>query len=136
MPARLLCLWNFPGKNTGVDCHFLLQEIFPSQGLNPGLPHCRQMLYHLSHQGSFSLDTPGNQWNTAFQKVEVSIRGKGREGGGNLKRIRRLLRKSPSIQWLVGQTLVMGTSGMIMALEWGIRVVYEESPFYLKIPGT
>ena len=46
------------------------------------------------------------------------------------------LRKSPSIQWLVGQTLVMGTSGMIMALEWGIRVVYEESPFYLKIPGT
>ena len=42
----------FPGKNTGVGCHFLLQEIFPTQGLNPGLPHCRQMLYHLSHQGS------------------------------------------------------------------------------------
>ena len=113
-----------------------MKNYVPTQGLNPGLPHCRQMLYHLSHQGSFSLDTPGNQWNTAFQKVEVSIRGKGREGGGNLKRIRRLLRKSPSIQWLVGQTLVMGTSGMIMALEWGIRVVYEESPFYLKIPGT
>ena len=33
-------------------CHFLLQEIFPTQGLNLGLPHCRQMLYHLSHQGS------------------------------------------------------------------------------------
>ena len=41
------------GKNTGVGCHFLLQEIFPTQGLNPGLPHCRQMLYHLSHQGSY-----------------------------------------------------------------------------------
>ena len=42
----------FPGKSTGVGCHFLLQGIFPTQGLNPGLPHCRQMLYHLSHQGS------------------------------------------------------------------------------------
>ena len=41
-----------PGKNSGVGCHALLQGIFPSQGLNPGLPHCRQILYHLSHQGS------------------------------------------------------------------------------------
>ena len=41
-----------PGKNTGVDCHSLLQGIFPTQGLNPGLPHCRWILYHLSHQGS------------------------------------------------------------------------------------
>ena len=41
----------FPGKNTGVDCHFVLQEIFLTQGLNPGLPHCRQTLYCLSHQG-------------------------------------------------------------------------------------
>ena len=41
-----------PCKNTGVDYHLLLQRIFPTQGLNPGLPHCRQTLYHLSHQGS------------------------------------------------------------------------------------
>ena len=33
----------FKCKNTGVDCHFLLQEIFPTQGLNPGLLHCRQI---------------------------------------------------------------------------------------------
>ena len=51
-PTRLLCPWDFPGKNTGADCHFLLQGIFPTQGSNPGLPHCRQTLYHLSHQGS------------------------------------------------------------------------------------
>ena len=50
--TRLLRLWDFPGKDTGVGCHFLLQEIFPTQGLNSGLPHCRQMLYRLSHQGS------------------------------------------------------------------------------------
>ena len=41
-----------PGKNTGVGCHFLLQGIFQSQRLNPGLLHCRQILYCLSHQGS------------------------------------------------------------------------------------
>ena len=40
-----------PGKNTGVDCHALLQGIFPTQGLNPGLLLCRRTLYHLSHQG-------------------------------------------------------------------------------------
>ena len=48
--ARLLCPWDFPGKNTGVSCHALLHGIFPTQGSNPGLPHCRQILYHLSHQ--------------------------------------------------------------------------------------
>ena len=51
-PARLLCPWNVPGKNIGVDCHFLLQGIFPTQRLNLGLPHCRQILYYLSHQGT------------------------------------------------------------------------------------
>ena len=47
--------WDFPGKSTGVGCHFRLQRIFPTQGLNLGLPHCRQMLYHLSHQGSLKV---------------------------------------------------------------------------------
>ena len=41
-----------PGKYTGVDCHALLQGIFPIQGSNPALLHCRWILYHLSHQGS------------------------------------------------------------------------------------
>ena len=41
-PTRLLCPWDFPGKNTGVDCHSLLQRIFLTQGLNPGLLHCRR----------------------------------------------------------------------------------------------
>ena len=54
-PTRLLRPWDFPGKSTGVGCHFLLQRIFLTQGSNPGLPHCRQTLYHLSHQGSPNL---------------------------------------------------------------------------------
>ena len=45
-------LGDSPGKNTRVGCHALLQGIFPTQGLNPRLPHCRQILYHLSHQGN------------------------------------------------------------------------------------
>ena len=49
-PARLLCPWNSPGKNTGVDCHSLLQRNFPTQGSNPGLLTHRQILYHLSYR--------------------------------------------------------------------------------------
>ena len=41
-----------PGKNTIVGCHVLLQGIVPTQELSPGLPHCRQILYHLNNQGS------------------------------------------------------------------------------------
>ena len=52
IPARLLCPWDSPGKNTGVGCHALLQGIFLTQGSNLGLPHCRWILYHLSHQGN------------------------------------------------------------------------------------
>ena len=47
--VRLLCPWNFPGKNTGAGCHFLLQEIFPTQGSNPILLSLftgREILYH------------------------------------------------------------------------------------------
>ena len=44
-----------PGKNTRVSCHALLQGIFPTQGSNPGLPHCMQILYHLSHQESLRI---------------------------------------------------------------------------------
>ena len=44
--TRLLCPWDFPGNDTRVGCHFLLQEIFPTQGSNPGLLHYRQILHH------------------------------------------------------------------------------------------
>ena len=43
-PTSLLCPWNSTGKNTGMSCHFLLQGIFPTQGLMWPNPHCRQML--------------------------------------------------------------------------------------------
>ena len=46
------CPWDSPGKNTGLGCLALLQGIFPTQGSNPGLLHCRWILYRLSRQGS------------------------------------------------------------------------------------
>ena len=53
-PARLLCPWDSPGKNTGVSCHSLLQGVFPTQGSDPGLLSCRQTLYRLSYKDLFS----------------------------------------------------------------------------------
>ena len=57
-PSRLLCPWNFPGKNTGVWCHFLLQRIFVTQGLNPHLLcllHWQADSLPLSHLGGQKL---------------------------------------------------------------------------------
>ena len=51
-PARLLCPWDFPNKNTGVGCSFLLQGIFQTQGSNPGLLCCSWIFYQLSYQGT------------------------------------------------------------------------------------
>ena len=52
LPTTLLYPWDSPGKNTGMGSHSLLQGIFPTQGLNLGVLHCGQILYHLRHQGS------------------------------------------------------------------------------------
>ena len=60
-PSRLLCPRDFPGNSTRVDCHFLLQGIFLTQGSNPGLPHCRQMLYRLSQTLTTVLDSDSFQ---------------------------------------------------------------------------
>ena len=51
-PHVLYSPWNSPGQNTGVGSLSLLQGIFPTQGLNPGLPHCRWMFYQLNHKRS------------------------------------------------------------------------------------
>ena len=69
----LIHLWDFPGKSTGVGCHFLLQRIFPTQGSNPGLLHCRQTLYHLIPKGSPS--SPITSWQIDGQTVADFILG-------------------------------------------------------------
>ena len=72
-PHGLYSPWNSPGQNIGVSSFSLLQGIFPTQGSNPGLPHCRQILYQLSHKGSPRIGVgslsllqgifPTQQWN-------------------------------------------------------------------------
>ena len=60
---------DYPGKNTGVGCHALLQGIFPTQGSNPGVPHCRWTLYQLSHKGSPSI-VNGNILNKIKESIQ------------------------------------------------------------------
>ena len=85
-PPRLLHPWDFPGKSTGVGCHCLLQGIFPTTGLNPGLPHCRWRLYPLSplsfchsliflslFQITFSGETSALSWGHSTGTMRVSL---------------------------------------------------------------
>ena len=65
-PLGLYSPWNSSGQTTGVGSLSLLQRMFPTQGLNPSLPHCRQILYRLSHQGS-----PGVEWKTVWCSIDV-----------------------------------------------------------------
>ena len=74
------CPWDSPGQDTGGGSCSLLQGIFPTQGSNPGLPHCRQILYCLSYQGSTGGD--GHQQMVTVPR-EACRHGAGtvREGG-------------------------------------------------------
>ena len=73
----------FLGKNTGVGSHCLLQGIFPTPGLNPGLLHCRQILYCLSHQEAKyeargdvkSLEKCKKEWTTVVDLDVWSLEG-------------------------------------------------------------
>ena len=83
-PARRFCPWDFPSKNTRLGCHFLLQGIFPTQELNPGFQHCRQILYQLSYVGSSSVQFTSKG---KFRKNEVE----------NLRRLKQ--RTTVKILW-------------------------------------
>ena len=83
-PHGLYGSWNSPGQNTGVGGLFLRQGIFPTQGSNPGLPHCRRSLYQLSPQGSPHkyvqlISDKGEkaiQWRIAFSINDAEATGK------------------------------------------------------------
>ena len=81
-----ICPWDFPGKNTGVGCHFLLQGIFLNQESNPGLLHCRQILYWLSYERNLGVvlnstlflnqtlsSMPSNLWFPHFILLEKAM---------------------------------------------------------------
>ena len=70
-PHGLQSLWNSPGQNTGVGSLSLLQGIFATQGLNPGLPHHGQILYQLSHKGS--PDYIGTLYNSGNFSINLKL---------------------------------------------------------------
>ena len=74
-PWTIYSPWNSPGQNTGVGSLSFLQGIFPTQGTNPGLLHCRQILYQLSHEGSPRI----LEW-VAFPFSRTSSRPRSRTG--------------------------------------------------------
>ena len=64
-PTGLLCLWDFPGKNTGVSCHFPLHGVFSTQGLNScllWLSHCKQILFHWATREVNSIMMNNDWW--------------------------------------------------------------------------
>ena len=73
-----LCPWDFPGKNTRVGCHFLLQGIFPIQGLNPSPLHWQMDSLLLSHQGSPKRSVNGQQ--ILDEPLSGKKGGRGRSG--------------------------------------------------------
>ena len=89
-PVRLLWPWDFPGKNTRVGCHFLLQGIFPNQGLNQCLwclLHCRWILYLLSHQGSTELNIKHRTKKWEFIYIAFLCRKIRKKTGQNQEKI-------------------------------------------------
>ena len=84
-PTRLRLPWDSPGKNTGVGRYFLLQGIFPSQGSNAGYPHCRQTLYHLSHQGSPTISQSNVNCITLKIYIDMSLVSNGLNTPGYFK---------------------------------------------------
>ena len=76
--------WNSPGQNTGVGSHSLPQGIFPTQGPNPDLPHCRQILYQLSYQGGPSKGMAQPKCNDYSHLKEISSKIYANSQGMNL----------------------------------------------------
>ena len=72
-PHGLYSPWNSPGQNTGMRSVSLFQGIFPNQGLNPGLPHCRQTLYQPSHNPSSILKSRDITLPTKVHLVKAMV---------------------------------------------------------------
>ena len=104
-PHRLYSPWDSPGQNTGVGSLSLLQGIFPIQGSNPGVPHCRWILYQLSHKGSPRIlecvAYPFLQWIFPTQELNQGLLRQG------------LLHQ----RWIFGA----GALGRPRGMEWGGR---------------
>ena len=103
-PARFLCAWDIPGKNTGAGSLSLLQGSFLTQGLNLDLLHCRQIFYLLSHRGKWNWKSlvvsdslPCHRlyslWNSPGQNIGV----------GSLSNLQKWNPGLPPCRWILYQ---------------------------------
>ena len=117
---RLYSPWNSLGQNTGVGSLSLLQGILPTQGLNPGLLHCRQILYKLSYQGSPRKPLPhaiykyARRPNTVIQLCYRESAASSPEHRRGLRGLYQGWEKTPSPVWQPGSQRRPG-----WALVWG-----------------
>ena len=131
-PHRLYGPWNSPGQNTGVGGLSLLQGIFPTQGLNPGLLHCRWILYQLSHKGS-----PKMKEATVFSRILAWPKGHSRNifllhGGGSAEGTLITISSRSTISTPPSPSNSFSHSGVRPALGWTnsvlVRVHPEDGP--------
>ena len=85
-PHGLYSPWNCPCQNTGVGSLSLLQGIFPTQGSNPGLLHCRWILYCLSHQGSRDENSTLKVWNQEILRAWLDAPAAGMAAGDSSRK--------------------------------------------------
>ena len=108
-PARLLCPWDFPGKNTGAGCHFLLQGIFPTQGSNSHLLYWQAGSLPLSHLGSPTLG------RRSFLKCTLEFIFSGFIGRASCYRAVIPINGSLPLKWCLSgaHTAVWGSKGFV-----------------------
>ena len=103
-PHGLCIPWNALGQNTGVGSLSLLQGIFPTQGSNPGLSHCRQILYQLSHKGS-----PESE--EELKSLLMKVKGESENAGLklNIQKMKIMASSSVTLWKIAGETMKIVT---------------------------
>ena len=125
-PHGLYRPWNSPGQNTGVGSCSLLQGIFPNQRLNPGLLHCRQILYQLSHssvQWFSRVRLFATQW-TAARQASLSV-----TNSWSLLKLMSIKLVMPSNQLILCHSLLL-----LPSIFPSIRVFSNESVLHIRWP--
>ena len=132
--------WNSPGQKTGVGSHSLLQGIFPAQGSNPGHPHCRWILYQLSHMGSLTILKPEQDhlqekspFHPCFPRPQAAHAATPVRGGGRLS--------TRNVQFLAYSSLCVCFISLCQLGRWGMvrvkaAVVLQDQPVIRSNPGT
>ena len=126
-PHGLYSPWNYPGQNTGLGSLSLLQGIFPTQGLNPGLLHCKQIFYQLDHQGTPRiLEWLAYPFSSRSSGFRVScITGRFFNSGATRE----------VLEFLVNKCQIMKLSILACHQQWGmltmLRLSFPSLSFYL-----